>query len=81
MADQPTRDSIQIARLEEQVAALRATVHEMAETLTKVGEQLDAVTRELEQARGGWKTLMLIGGAVGSLAGLVSWATSHVRIL
>jgi hypothetical protein len=73
MDDQPTRDSIQIARLEAQFAFMR-------ETLLKMDERLEAMEQQLAEARGGWRTLMWLGGAAAGLGSVVTWAMSHVRL-
>jgi hypothetical protein len=73
MDDQPTKDSIQIARLEAQFTFMR-------ETLVKMDERLELMERQLAEARGGWRTLMWLGGSVAALSSAVTWAVSHVRL-
>ena len=71
--DPITKDSLHIARLEEQFAAMR-------HTLEKMDEKLEVMERQLAEARGGWRTLMALGGAAASLGAFVSWIVSHVRL-
>jgi TolA-binding protein len=80
MTGQPTRDSIQIARLEEQFSAMRHALDEMAEAQRQTQHQLSEMRMQLEAARGGWRTLMWLGGAAASFGAFTSWAASHVRI-
>jgi hypothetical protein len=49
----------------------------MEKDMTDMSEKLDIVVRALSEAKGGWRTLMLIGGAAASLGGLISWFATH----
>lgn len=80
MPDDITKDSLQIARLEEQFSAMRLSLQEMAESLHAMRSELATVKSDLEQAKGGWKVLMLMGGAAASLGALTAWAAQHVRV-
>jgi hypothetical protein len=73
MTDPITPDSLQIARLEAQFAFMR-------ETLMKMDERLEVMERQLAEAKGGWRTLMWLGGAAAGLGSVVTWALSHVRL-
>jgi phage shock protein A len=68
-----TPESLQIARLEEQFSAMRAT-------LEKMEERMESMERQLAEARGGWRTLMALGGAAATLGAAVTWLMSHVRL-
>ncbi len=78
MADEYTRDSLQIARLEERVQTIVRDMEAQNVKLEAMSAQLDRVLSTLSEARGGWKTLMWIGGASASAGGLVSWALNHL---
>lgn len=80
MAEGITRDSLQIARLEEQFAAMRHTIEEMAQVQRDTQHQLGELRAQLEQAKGGWRTLMLLGGAASALGAFLSWMVAHVRL-
>lgn len=80
MANEVTRDSIQIARLEEQFSAMRHTLEEMSEVQRETQRQLADMRAQLEQAKGGWRTLMLLGGAASALGAFLSWMVAHVRL-
>lgn len=78
MVDQITRDSLQIARLEEQFNEIRRDVESLNEQIGGLQSQLAEVLRTLNEARGGWKTLMQLGGAAAVLGGLFSWLANHI---
>lgn len=67
-----TKDSLQIARLEEQLSSMR-------HTLEKMDERMEAMETQLAEARGGWRTLVWLGGAAASMGAAMSWVVSHVR--
>lgn len=73
MTDPITPDSLQIARLEAQFSFMR-------ETLMTMDKRLEVMERQLAEAKGGWKTLMWLGGAAAGLGSLATWALSHLRV-
>ena len=60
-------------RLEQQVEQLTKDVEGMQ-------ADLKIIKGLLEQATGGWKTLMWVGGACAAAASAVSWFLSHVTL-
>jgi hypothetical protein len=68
---------ISIARLEVEVAHLRAGLAAVEESNQQLTAKLDQVLLTLSEARGGWKTLMVIGGAASAVGGLVTWLAQH----
>jgi hypothetical protein len=68
---------ISIARLEVEVAHLRKGLAAVEESNQQLTEKLDQVLLTLSEARGGWKTLMVVGGAASAVGGLVTWIVQH----
>jgi hypothetical protein len=52
----------------------------LAEHMRKTDDLLRAIQATLSEAKGGWRVMMLIGGAAGTLGGLLGWILSHVKI-
>lgn len=73
-----TRDSLQIARLEEQVRTINRDMQTQTLQLQAMHKQLGEVLDTLNRASGGWKTLMWLGGASAVVGGAVSWVLDHV---
>lgn len=73
-----TEARINIARLESEVAHLTAAVAEIKASQAETVEKLDAVLLKLSEARGGWRTLMLVGGAASSLGAGLTWLVAHM---
>ena len=53
-----------LGRFEAQIAALAKEVSEQ-------GAKLDSVIKTLSEARGGWRVLMLVGGASAAAGGMI----------
>jgi hypothetical protein len=67
----PDVDLQEFGRLQAEVSALRRDMDRMAHVLDDMNQTLSEVQRELSEARGGWKTMMLLGGASATLGALV----------
>jgi prefoldin subunit 5 len=68
---------IDITRLEVQVTHLSASTARLEESNQQLTEKLDQVLLTLSEARGGWKTLMVVGGAASALGALIAWVVQH----
>lgn len=79
------RMAVDIAVLQQEVKTLSRDMAELKATNKAQTEKLDQVLEKLSEARGGARTLMLIGGAGISIAatigGAVAWALAHVRFV
>lgn len=71
--DHLTEARMNIARLEMAVDFLGKQVTSQAEAIAALSGKLDAVLSTLSEARGGWRTLMWVGGAGASGGALVAW--------
>lgn len=69
---------IQIAVLETKVEALSRENAELKAMVKTMASKLDTVASTLTEARGGWRALMLLGGAGATFGGVVSWVLQHV---
>jgi hypothetical protein len=68
-----------------QQADTKLAVHEnrldrIESDLTEMKEDIKAMRQILSQAQGGWRMLMVVGGACGSLGAAISWAASHISL-
>lgn len=84
MPDSFAPEALQQAHVD--IAVLKTLVEGQAKQIDALIGQLDRVNNRLQdiettltEARGGWRTLMLIGGAGASLGGLISWAATHFK--
>lgn len=72
-----TEARINIGRLQVEVAHLTVGMEDLQESNKQLTLKLDQVLVALSEARGGWKTLMLVGGAASSMGGLAAWLIGH----
>lgn len=72
-----TEARINIARLQEQVTHLTQGMDDLQESNAQLTAKLDQVLLALSEARGGWKTLMAVGGAAATVGGFITWAVGH----
>ena len=69
---------IDVARLESEVSHLTKIVEELKVSNAQLVKALTEIQRTLDEARGGWRTLMWVGGAAASAGGAVSWILTHI---
>jgi len=81
MADDITKDSLQIARLEERIATIDRDMRAQTDKIESMQQQLTQVLEALSEAKGGWRTLMWLGGAAATFGAMVSWMLSHVKLM
>lgn len=67
-------DPIEYGELRGQVASLQLQFGEFKTKQAQVDVKLDMVLERLSEARGGWKIMMMFGGAAGSLG---AWVSNH----
>lgn len=72
-----TEARINIGRLQVEVGHLTKSMADLQESNQQLTAKLDQVLLTLSEARGGWKTLMLVGGASTTLGGALAWALQH----
>jgi prefoldin subunit 5 len=77
-SEELTKARLDIARLEVQVAHLTASTARLEGSNQQLTEKLDQVLLTLSEARGGWKTLMVVGGAASAVGGLFTWVMQHL---
>lgn len=68
---------ISIATLEAEVAHLTEGMVDLKLSQAAMGAKLDAVLAQLSEAKGGWKTLMLVSGAASSIGAGLTWLLNH----
>lgn len=72
-------NAIALAQLQVEVAYMKAAIARLDASTHELDQKLDMVLTQLAQARGGWRTLMLIGGAAGSIGSGITWLVSHLK--
>lgn len=52
----------------------------MERDMLNMTRKLDEVLDALKEAKGGWRAMMWIAGAVASVAAAVTWGLQHIQI-
>lgn len=73
-----TQAQVDIGRLETEVKYLTTAVDDLKRAMGNMEKQMQEVLAALNSAKGGWRVLMLIGGASAAFGGAISWAVQHV---
>lgn len=71
---------VDIGKLEVEVAHLRDDILDLKNLIGQMNAQMTKVTAQLSEAKGGWRMLMLLGGAAASLGAGVTWLITHMKI-
>lgn len=72
-------NAVSLAVLEIEVSHLKTGMAELKATNAQQNAKLDSIIGTMAEARGGWRTLLLIGGAAGTVGGFITWAFSHMK--
>lgn len=60
-----------VGELRGRVAMLEQQNRDMLATMRAMAEQLHEINETLNSAKGGWRTLMVVGGGAATLGGLI----------
>lgn len=61
------------------IAVLKSQLSSVQTELAQVKNTLAEVKTLLTEARGGWRVMMLVGGAAGTVGIGVAWAINHLK--
>jgi hypothetical protein len=71
-------DPQEFGRLQAQVETLIRSDAQKTDLLIKLAEDMQAVRLQLAEARGGWKLLVMLGGASSVVGGVATWVFTHL---
>lgn len=69
---------IAIAVLETKVESQGREIGELKALIREMSGKLDSVATTLSEARGGWRLMMLLGGASATFGGALVWVFQHL---
>jgi prefoldin subunit 5 len=59
------------------IAHLQRDMDKMAADMEEIKKSLANISNTLSEAKGGWRVLMLVAGASGTLASGLTWLVQH----
>lgn len=71
------QNTVNIAVIQTEVAYLKAGMADLKATNAQQNAKLDKIVSAMDEARGGWRLLLLLGGAAGTAGGALGWLLSH----
>lgn len=69
---------MEIAKLEMKVEHLSQAIDELKATNKALLETIADIQKTLHEARGGWRVLMMVGGAGASIGSVITWVLNHI---
>ena len=60
-----------------EIKHIQDDLDKIATEMAEVRKALDAINKTLSEAKGGWKLLMWIGGAVSAMTGFAGFVAGH----
>lgn len=73
-----TQARIDIATLEAQVEGMGDQIDRMEDAIVTLTTTVNGMRDQLTEAKGGWRVLMMLGGASATFGGLIGWAIEHM---
>lgn len=70
-------NAVKLAVMETEMAHMKAAIADLKFSNARQTEKIDLILTAMSEAKGGWRTLMMIGGAAGTAGGVITWALAH----
>lgn len=72
-------NAVKLAVMETEMSHMKLGMEDLKFSNARQTEKIDRILSAMSEAKGGWRTLLMIGGAAGTFGGFVTWAMSHWR--
>ena len=59
---------------------LEAQVEQLIKDMDTLTTNVQAMRDLMEQSKGGWKMLAILGGLAGTIGGAIGWFLSHLKV-
>jgi prefoldin subunit 5 len=61
-----------------EIKHLQDDMDKMVKEMAEIKKSLALIQATLSEAKGGWKTLLMVGGAAATIGGAISWLLQHM---
>ena len=61
-----------------EIKHLQDDMDKMVKEMAEIKKSLALIQTTLSEAKGGWKTLLMVGGAAATIGGAISWLFQHI---
>lgn len=72
-------NAVSLAVLQTEMAYMKAALVDLKFSDARQDAKLDKLLGIMSEAKGGWRTLLMLGGAAGTIGGFITWALGHWR--
>ena len=66
-----------VAAHDVEIKHLQDDMERMIREMAEIKKTLNAIDRTLSEAKGGWKTLVVVGGIASSIGATAAWIANH----
>ena len=70
--------AVALATHASEIKHLQADMDKLVEDMNDVKQTLNAINSTLSEAKGGWRVLMMVGGAGGVFGAVVTWLIENI---
>lgn len=71
-------DPVEFGEIKGAVDSLKVQMAEVKRHQANIDAKLDTVLDKLSEAKGGWRVMMMVGGAFTSAGAIASWVVDHL---
>jgi prefoldin subunit 5 len=71
------QEQIQLAVHENEIKHLQNDMDKLVKDMEELKQAVEAISRTLAEAKGGWQVLVVIGGVGASLGAAIGWALNY----
>lgn len=72
-------DPVEFGEIKGAVSALQVQMSDLKARHAVTNAKLDLVLEKLSEAKGGWRVMMLLGGAASTLGAGLTWLVTHLK--
>lgn len=70
-------NAISLAVMETEMGHMKAAIADLKFSNARQTEKIDLILTTMSEAKGGWRALLMVGGAAGTVGGVITWFISH----
>ena len=71
-------DPVEFGEIKGAVDSLKLQMTEVKQRQTTIDHKIDLVLDKLSEAKGGWRVMMMMGGAFTTVGAAASWVVDHM---
>jgi prefoldin subunit 5 len=76
--EDPIQTARELATHANDIKHLQQDMDRMVQDMDEIKKSLAEIQKTLSEAKGGWKTLMMVGGAAAGIGGIVVWLVDRI---